>query len=1104
VSSRIPVAGNPGDPDRSAVIRKQEAGQTCESREPGRLVIRHPPIPEDYQTSPTNKQTSPTNKRVVCLAERVVAALRAGQSVELDNVVLTGPLNLRLVAEPTLQGGIAFPRGRQQEQGALLQAWLDERRREHRAPDALAGQTKFRPIVPPIAIRNSRIDSIDASGVEPVLFLDAVDLSGSRIRGPVNVTGAIFKESVTLEAAQLDGRASFVGTHFDAGLDLPRGRLGAGTRFDRATFGAGALRRLGRRGFAETPALFTGATFAAPISFRDTVFESRADFQKTVFAGDVDFGAARFERRADFGHARFSAPLDASQAIFEAEARFPNAVFDKPASFWRAEFRWRADFGLASFNDAGTTFREARFGPSLSRRWQGVAGDQALEPRALAASGYDFRDTRFADRRRALARSEFEIHEVFAVAVLAVAVLGALICLMLQRRRLLLWQPALEGRPEVATVMFAAKGTPGLASPRQRLVDGAILMAAYAILAVGLATYYQTSAGIAVDLWVSIVYPVVATAVWVVAVYAASVALEFRARRLRADATRSDPPPPRLDYFDLTYQVRRSCDDFVARFVTRVSTGVLGLVGRRGVGRSSLARAVMERLSLAPPPQAGATSPAAESPGPILAVATPSPPPGDLLPFFTVLFRRVNDAARVDLRRRLFRLERGSQLEDTAGELIEPLPRAVFLPILVMLAAMGLFTARPWHPPIHSGDTADASAVAALRLAADWAPVLLLASVLLAAIVYYWRLKRRTDLRGALKVRPSGLLYMSTERVVERLAFEQSTSDEREGSLSLPYGVGLRRRQSRALKERQVTLPVMLEDFRCYVEELRSVYPGGVVVHIADADRIDDVASVRNLLIQIKATLVGGVLYLVPLPDTVLEGSMLSAPGLASALTGLLDDLAFVPPMSTVEGLRMLARRKFFPLNASGDLEARDGLGLAICVVSGGMPKEILRLLRRVSTEPDEWTVRYLVDRALGEARDSARDAVRRSGLAAEPQRRILESLETFLARPDDDAASASQLLESVPEAPAEPVEAARLRAGIVEVLGRLVQRRHAVEELQKVLASLGTWERELIADKRLLTEEPWTSPERLEQIQAAFLRDAPVVVGAPEKRVSA
>ena len=1144
---RIPYSGMPGEFDWQAVIRAQEAAETaeaCKSPEAGRLVIRHPPIPEGYSRS--------TGKRTACPAEDVIKALRDGRPVELENVVLKGRLNLaEVVAEPVRQADIRFPRGR--EPAVRLQEWLDERRRDHRAADSLAGDTEFRPVTTSLVIRNSWIESLDASAGEPVLFLEPVDLGGSRIEGLTSLDGAIFREPVNLEAVQFLGQASLAGAHFDAGLDLSRARFATTGHFDGATFGTRALSRgRGQGSLRDTTARFTGAAFTGAVSFRNAVFESSADYQKAQFSGDADFGVTRFQQRADFSHARFGGPLDASHAIFETEARFPGAHFDKAASFRQAEFRWRADFGLAVFKDAASTFREARFGPSLSRLWDAARGTAPGPPHWLADSGYDFRHTSFEDRARALARSEFEIHEVFAVASLFFAVVGLLLCGAFQRRRLLHWWPA--PGPEVATVTAAPTVT-GRASPRQRLVDGAILLLAYAFLAVGLAAHYQSNAEFAVDLWISVAYPFLGFVVWLGAMLATRATFEGRARRLRAQPAGADAPRPRLDYFDLDYHLPRECDAFVRGFVIRVSTGVLGLAGARGAGRSSLARAVMEQLSrssTADSAQAAAAEPvehrawrglaafvtarfrrardvagviagpltrsaprAGEPPSPhgILAVTIAGPSSQELLPFFTVLFRCVNEAARDNLRRRLFRftpsIEQQSRAERDAGsrlaaELIEAPPRIVFLPLGAIVVTAAWFVAHPWRSPIHPGDAADTALMAALRFAADSAPLLLLASVVGAAAVYYARLMWRTSLRRALHGRRSGLLYLATEPVLERLAFEQSTSDEREGSLALPYGLGLRRRQSRALKERPVTLQALLDDFRRYVEELRLEYPRGVVVHIDDADRIDDLKEVRDLLLRLKATLVGGVLYLVPLPDAVLEGTGVRTREPASSLVGLLDDLAFVPPMSTVEGLRMLARRQFFERDGAAGQpavdEARDGLGLAICLLSGGMPKAILRLLRRVSTEGCGWTAPDLLDHAWREASESAAESVRSAALSPDAQRLVLSAIETFVARPRWDPASAARLLDGVGAAPRAPDEAAGVRSDLVQVLTRLAERRRAIDDVRDALGSLRTWEREMVSDKRLRGEQPWPAPERLEAMRLAFLdRAAPA-----EKRASA
>ena len=1093
----VAVQATAAPPARSA------ARPPCESLEAERFVIRHAPLPPD--SSPPSLQNRPT-----CPGADVVNALRAGKPVELEHVRLTGPLDLGEAAKPTLQADIPFQRDDQRRR--RLDAWLQERRRDHRAADALPGQAKFRVIGVTLSIRDSWIDDSIEGGVgDPLFFTEVVDFRGTRIAGAVNLPGAIFKEPVDLHGVQISRWVSFAGAHFDAGLDLSRAHFAGPVRFDAATFGTREIsRRQDRRSPAETPALFTAATFTAAVSFRDAVFQSRADYQKATFAKEADFSATRFQQRADFGHAAFAGRLDAAHAVFEKDARFPNTTFEKLASFRRAEFRWRADFGLATFTDPASTFRDARFGPSLSRLLaQSPTSPRTWLRRFLGGeqTGYDFHHATFSDKPRTLARSEFDIHGIFALTTCLAAGVGLLLCWALRRRPLLRWRPATAGGPAVAEVRDAVPAdheSAGMvrriaaalarpfsnvrASPREQLGDGAFMLVAYAILVVGLAVHYQTNAGSSVDLWIGLANPVTIVLAWTAGLCAARVVLGFRARQLRARHRPPKPAPPWLDYFEPDYHVPRRCDELVRAFASRVSTGVLGLAGLPGAGRSWLARAIVEgRL----PPHQPAE--------PILAVRAWSPASGDLLPFFTVLFRRVAEETRQKLRRSLFTCPGPSRHTDTAEELIESPPAVALVPLGVVLASTAAILAFPWRPPAHGSEVFDWTAGTLVRIVADFTPIILLGSIGLFTGAYYLRLWRRKNLRKALHTCETGRLYIATERVLERLAFEESTSDELGGSLAL-HGVGLQRRRSRALKERPVTLPVVLAEFQNYVEELRTVYPGGVVVHIDDADRMDDLASVRALLLRLKATLVGGVLYLVPLPDRVLEGQRLRAKGDAGVVAGLLDDMVVVPPMSTLEGLQMLARRRFFaesedtgPDRPSRFL-ARNGLGLAICLVSGGIPKEILRLLRRVSTEGDEWTVEGLMERTWQDARDGVADAIRRSDLPPGLKQPILTTLDGLTSGSDDDAAWLQWHAHARSAARSARAAGTPPRVAVIDALSYLSERRWAVTELRPKLGTLRTWEQGLLDSKTLRNDEPWdSSAERdtiaeLDKIRRAFL----------------
>lgn len=379
-------------------------------------------------------------ERITCDAAAVTRALRAGRAVHLEHVELTGTLDLSaaLAANRTALSALALP----SEQVEALERWLEDRRRYHLAADTLPSETFFVPVTAGLVIRDSQLKEVRAAGMDPLLFLEDVDLRGTRVERGVNFSRAIFRQRVSLEGAVLGARAVFSGAHFDVGADFSRTRFGGETRFERATFGARELSRLRQarsraRTRQGTAALFVSAVFPGPVTFQEAIFDSRATFQKAVFEGTADFGAVRFRGRADFAQVAFGQALEASSAVFEHDALFQGAAFDKAAIFRRAEFRRYADFGLASFGEPATSFREAVFGT-----WWGWP------------AGYDFHHARFPkdDKVRTLARARFEVHAGFALVTLLAAGLGAVVCLGLRRPPLVFWSEPAPDAPVAGVV----------------------------------------------------------------------------------------------------------------------------------------------------------------------------------------------------------------------------------------------------------------------------------------------------------------------------------------------------------------------------------------------------------------------------------------------------------------------------------------------------------------------------------------------------------------------------------------------------------------------------------------------------------------------------
>jgi hypothetical protein len=276
-----------------------------------------------------------------------------------------------------------------------------------------------------------------------------------------------------------------------------------------------------------------------------------------------------------------------------------------------------------------------------------------------------------------------------------------------------------------------------------------------------------------------------------------------------------------------------------------------------------------------------------------------------------------------------------------------------------------------------------------------------------------------------------------------------------------------------------------VDDFGRYVVALRRIFHRGVVVHIDNADRVEELKDVRDLVLRLKGTLVGGVLFLVPLPHVVLDAA---TDGPATAVAGMLDDVIVVPPMTFDEALQMLARRRFFATDDAGApdrLEARDGLGATMCLLAGGIPKEILRLLRRVSTDGHDWTARSLVDLSAREARDGVRLAVLHSKLAPAVKQRVLDAID----RGDDG--SSVEAVASSGEPPATD-------AALLDVLRRFDHRRQAINALRARLDALKVLEGEFVASIAAGTTigplDPW-----LEQLHRSFVAvHTGVVAGGP------
>ena len=144
-------------------------------------------------------------------------------------------------------------------------------------------------------------------------FMNLVDLRGSTITGPVDMSEASFS-----------GPAIFLNTFFGRKADLSLAAFGGLAMLQGAHF---------KRSVDFSLARFEG----------DSIFalggaKGRADFERSTFFGTADFGAYQFKGDASFTDANFRGRTDFSQVTFTKEAIFERTRFDQGATFQSGTF----------------------------------------------------------------------------------------------------------------------------------------------------------------------------------------------------------------------------------------------------------------------------------------------------------------------------------------------------------------------------------------------------------------------------------------------------------------------------------------------------------------------------------------------------------------------------------------------------------------------------------------------------------------------------------------------------------------------------------------------------------------------------------------------
>lgn len=283
----------------------------------------------------------------------------------------------------------------------------------------------------PLDLRGAEIESLsaEAAALDLPIRLDdadvgALELDDARIGGDLvghdatvgefSAADATFEQEVEFERATVTGAVDVDGAEFrhDVSFD--------DSRFEAPVSGRGATFR-GDSNLLDDNTSFTGAAFAAPVTFRQAAFgavhfeearfEADAGFQSATFDGDAAFDDAHFAGRADFDEIRVHEDAGFEATTFEGEAHFRGAVvtggqrtLEDDLSFADATFGALADFEAAAFRFARferthfagrAEFTEAAFDGDARFCGARFEGEAVFEEARFRADG-NFTDAVFA------------------------------------------------------------------------------------------------------------------------------------------------------------------------------------------------------------------------------------------------------------------------------------------------------------------------------------------------------------------------------------------------------------------------------------------------------------------------------------------------------------------------------------------------------------------------------------------------------------------------------------------------------------------------------------------------------------------------------------
>ena len=311
--------------------------------------------------------------------------------------------------------------------------------------------------------------------------------------------------------------------------------------------------------------------------------------------------------------------------------------------------------------------------------------------------------------------------------------------------------------------------------------------------------------------------------------------------------------------------------------------------------------------------------------------------------------------------------------------------------------------------------------------------------------------------------------YVEAQRFLETLAYRSSEeSSAGVGFKGLSFG------QKRTLAGRDLTLPGLTARYLRFVEKVRPLYNGKLVIAIDELDKVHDPEQVKALLTEIKGALFAeGTFYLISISEDAARSFRRRLASGRDIFESTFDDVIDIRRMGVEAAVEMLQDRE----RTGGEDERLPPECLPVAALfGGGIPREIIRAWRTLSYAMDDgsrptraWAAWVLLrevldqwDDHLGESnltgdrtievRDLAREATRALGDSpdAADYGRVFECVERCVdvVDPEGLRRSVGYLAEDQPVEGAAEVVRYRALASDLQLVLRVLILTHLCERI--------------------------------------------------------